>query len=41
MLAYSADTGESPALVSLAAGADVLLCEASFAEAPDLPAACT
>jgi ribonuclease BN (tRNA processing enzyme) len=29
-LVYSADTGESDALVSLAKGADVLLCEASF-----------
>ncbi len=29
-LAYSADTGESEALVRLAAGTDVLLCEASF-----------
>ncbi len=35
-LAYSADTGESPALVRLAHGADLLLCEASLA---DLPAA--
>jgi len=31
-LAYSADTGPSDALVSLAEGADVLLCEASFDE---------
>jgi ribonuclease BN (tRNA processing enzyme) len=30
VLAYSADTGESDALVTLARGADVLLCEASF-----------
>jgi ribonuclease BN (tRNA processing enzyme) len=29
-LAYSADTGESDALVRLAEGADLLLCEASF-----------
>jgi ribonuclease BN (tRNA processing enzyme) len=29
-LAYSADTGESDALVRLANGADLLLCEASF-----------
>ncbi len=29
-LVYSGDTGASPALVALAAGADVLLCEASF-----------
>jgi ribonuclease BN (tRNA processing enzyme) len=28
-LVYSADTGESPELVALAEGADVLLCEAS------------
>ena len=32
VLAYSADTGESPALVKLAAGADLMLCEASFVE---------
>ena len=36
-LAYSADTGESDTLVRLADGADVLLCEASFLEGPDLP----
>jgi ribonuclease BN (tRNA processing enzyme) len=30
-LVYSGDTGESEALVSLAHGADVLLCEATFA----------
>lgn len=36
-VAYSADTGESPALVQLAAGADLLLCEASFVTEPDLP----
>jgi ribonuclease BN (tRNA processing enzyme) len=29
-LVYSADTGESPELISLANGADVFLCEASF-----------
>jgi ribonuclease BN (tRNA processing enzyme) len=29
-LVYSADTGESPELVSLARGADLFLCEASF-----------
>jgi len=29
-IAYSADTGQCPALVDLAAGADVLLCEASY-----------
>jgi len=37
-IAYSADTGPTDALVSLAAGADVLLCEASFNDGPDLPA---
>jgi ribonuclease BN (tRNA processing enzyme) len=36
-LVYSADTGESAALVRLAEGADLLLCEASFLDAPDLP----
>ena len=35
---YSADTGESDALVRLAEGADLLLCEASFLEGPDNPA---
>ncbi len=34
-LAYSADTGESDALVRLAEGTDVLLCEASFLDRPD------
>jgi ribonuclease BN (tRNA processing enzyme) len=34
-LAYSADTGESDALVHLAKGADLLLCEASFLDGPD------
>lgn len=34
-LAYSADTGESGALVRLAEGADLLLCEASFLDGPD------
>jgi ribonuclease BN (tRNA processing enzyme) len=34
-LAYSADTGESGALVRLAEGADVLLCEASFLDGQD------
>jgi ribonuclease BN (tRNA processing enzyme) len=38
-LAYSADTGPSDALVELAAGADVLLCEASFVERADGDAA--
>ncbi|MGW0808808.1 MBL fold metallo-hydrolase [Nonomuraea sp. NPDC002799] len=36
-VAYSGDTGESAELVKLAAGADLLLCEASFVEGPDLP----
>ncbi len=36
-IAYSADTGPCDALVRLALGADVLLCEASFAEADGLP----
>ncbi len=36
-IAYSADTGPSEQLVRLADGADVLLCEASFDEADDLP----
>jgi ribonuclease BN (tRNA processing enzyme) len=35
-LAYSADTGESDALVRLAEGADLLLCEASFLDGPGL-----
>jgi ribonuclease BN (tRNA processing enzyme) len=34
-LAYSADTGESDALVRLARDADLLLCEASFLDSPD------
>ncbi len=37
-LAYSADTGESPALIRLARDADLLLCEASFLARPGLPA---
>jgi ribonuclease BN (tRNA processing enzyme) len=37
-LAYSADTGPCDELTHLAAGADVLLCEASFVDGPDLPA---
>jgi ribonuclease BN (tRNA processing enzyme) len=37
VLAYSADTGPAPELVRLAAGADVLVCEASFLDGPDLP----
>jgi ribonuclease BN (tRNA processing enzyme) len=36
-VAYSGDTGESAELVKLAAGADVLLCEASFLDKPGLP----
>src|SRR5260370_6381301 len=37
-LAYSGDTGESPVLTELATSADMLLCEASFLDGPDLPA---
>ncbi|GIH74838.1 MBL fold metallo-hydrolase [Planobispora longispora] len=36
-VAYSGDTGESAELVRLAAGADVMLCEASYLDDPDLP----
>src|SRR5215472_2946534 len=36
-LAYSADTGESPALDALARDADLMLCEASFLDGPGLP----
>jgi ribonuclease BN (tRNA processing enzyme) len=36
-LAYSADTGPTGELVTIAAGVDVLLCEASFVDGPDLP----
>jgi ribonuclease BN (tRNA processing enzyme) len=36
-LAYSADTGPCEQLTALAAGADLLLCEASFQDAPGLP----
>ena len=36
-LAYSGDTGESDALVRLAEGADLLLCEASFLDGPHNP----
>ena len=36
-IAYSADTGESAALVDLARAADVLLCEASFLDGPGVP----
>jgi ribonuclease BN (tRNA processing enzyme) len=36
-LVYSADTGESAALVDLARGCDLMLCEASFLEGPGLP----
>jgi ribonuclease BN (tRNA processing enzyme) len=38
ILAYSADTGPTDELVRLAAGADVLLSEASFLDGPELPA---
>jgi ribonuclease BN (tRNA processing enzyme) len=37
VLAYSADTGPSDALVDLARGADLLLSEATFLEEQDLP----
>ncbi|MEU6642006.1 MBL fold metallo-hydrolase [Saccharomonospora sp. NPDC046836] len=37
-LAYTGDTGPCEVLDELAAGADVLLCEASWADAPDRPA---
>jgi ribonuclease BN (tRNA processing enzyme) len=37
-LAYSGDTGPSDALVDLARGADLFLCEASFLDRPGLPA---
>jgi ribonuclease BN (tRNA processing enzyme) len=36
-LVYSGDTGPSEALVDLAAGADLFLCEASFVESADNP----
>jgi ribonuclease BN (tRNA processing enzyme) len=36
-LAYSADTGQCDGLVDLAAGADVLVCEASYLDGPGLP----
>jgi ribonuclease BN (tRNA processing enzyme) len=36
-LAYSADTGATAELVALAEDADVLLCEASWAEGPEHP----
>lgn len=37
VIAYSADTGPCEELITLAADADVLLCEASFTEDPGLP----
>jgi ribonuclease BN (tRNA processing enzyme) len=37
-LAYSADTGPTEELIQIAAGADLLLSEASFVDGPDLPA---
>jgi ribonuclease BN (tRNA processing enzyme) len=37
VMAYSADTGESAALVELARGVDLMLCEASFLGEPGLP----
>ena len=36
-LVYSADTAATPRLVALAKDADVLLCEASWTDAPDRP----
>jgi ribonuclease BN (tRNA processing enzyme) len=36
-MAYSADTGPSEALAELARDADLLLCEATFPDEPDLP----
>ncbi len=38
VLAYSGDTGESAALTKLASSAEIMLCEASFLDGPDLPA---
>ena len=38
VLAYSADTGPGAGLVTLAGGADLLLCEATFLDVPGLPA---
>jgi len=37
VIAYSADTGESAALIGLAREADLLLCEASLLDGPHLP----
>ena len=37
VLAYSADTGPTEVLTGLARDADLLLCEATFLEEPDLP----
>jgi ribonuclease BN (tRNA processing enzyme) len=37
VVAYSADTGPTDELVTIAAGAEVLLAEASFLDAPGLP----
>ncbi|WP_433227427.1 MBL fold metallo-hydrolase [Actinomadura formosensis] len=37
VLTYSGDTGHSDALVRLARGSDLFLCEAAFAQRPDLP----
>jgi ribonuclease BN (tRNA processing enzyme) len=36
-VAYSGDTGPTDELVAIASDADVLLCEASFLDGPDLP----
>lgn len=37
VLVYSGDTGPTPVLTQLAAGADLLLCEAAFVNSPDNP----
>ncbi|MGH1565486.1 MBL fold metallo-hydrolase [Mumia sp. DW29H23] len=37
VLTYSGDTGPTAALVEVAEGADLFLCEASFTDAPDNP----
>jgi ribonuclease BN (tRNA processing enzyme) len=37
VLTYSGDTGHSDALVRLAEGSDLFLCEAAFADRPELP----
>jgi ribonuclease BN (tRNA processing enzyme) len=37
VMVYSGDTGPTPALVELASGADLLLCEAAFQDGADNP----